>query len=595
MGAIPVRKRDASVYPADSRARPRRAWRALSAALIGLLLGVIASGLFQNIPDISGIPDVSAISQTLRSLPGVRDIYTATSAPMPTSQPATPAPLSPVTLSALSRELQNPIQIENARPGSTGWLIPSGDAATTQIQGYGSAESAAPGQTLTFYVSVQRPHDAYRVDVYRLGWYNGAGGHLMATLDETGQTQGYYDWQNKVLVGCASCRFDQATKLLDAGWKPSFQLTIPGDWTTGLYVAKLTTAENMQAYIHFTVTGDPYSTYVATMPDTSTAAYNDWGGYSLYHGPDELLATRAFKVSLNRPALGWRFGYGAGLSQVIDAIRWMERNGYDVSYASTIDVHERPQLVLTHRAYLSLGHDEYWSAAMRNGVERARDAGIGLAFFGANAAYWNIRFERDRNGVADRIIVCYKSALLDPLYGKDNAHVTVEWRQAPLNRPENALVGVMYAGWTIPPKGWGWFSPSTSSSLFAGTGLRVNTQYGCNDVGYEWDRVYNNGKTPPGLQVLGNSPTQAEEGYASQSETTYYVAPSGAFVFASGSIYWSYALDALHLWDVPRVPANQWCLLTNASAPIPGIQRLMANVMAQVAENHRPEHRRWRP
>lgn len=418
----------------------------------------------------------------------------------------------------------------------------------------------------------------------------------MTSLNETGQAQGYYDWEAKTLVNCASCHFDTTTKLLDAGWRPSFHLTIPSNWMTGLYVAKLTTAGNMQAYIHFTVAGDPYSTYIATMPDTSTAAYNDWGGYSLYHGPDELLATRAFKVSLNRPALGWRFGYGAGLSQVIDAIRWMERNGYDVSYISTIDLHERPQLLMTHRAYLSLGHDEYWSSAMRDGVERARDAGIGLAFFGANAAYWDIRFERDSRGAADRTIVCYKSALLDPLYGKDNAHVTVEWRQAPLNRPENALVGVMYAGWTIPPKGWGWFMQSAASSpLLTGTGLRPGVQYGCNDVGYEWDDVFDNGHTPAGLHVLGDSSTQADEGYASQSKTTYYIAPSGAFVFASGSIYWSYALDALHIWDVPHVHPDQWCLLTNASAPVPGIQRLMANVMAQLASNHRAQHRRWRP
>ncbi len=496
----------------------------------------------------------------------------------------------------------NPILRENALPGSTNWLIANGHAATTQIQGYASAESATAGQELTFYVSTQLPAVPYTVDVYRLGWYHGAGGRLLTTLSEVGQAQGYYDWVHLKLVGCASCRFDPTTRMLDADWRPSFQLTIPASWTTGLYVAKLTTSADSgawQTYIHFTVTGDPAATYVATIPDTTTEAYNDWGGYSLYHGPDGRLATRAFKVSLNRPALGWRFGYGSGLSYVLDAIRWFERNGYDMAYISTMDLHEHPGVLLTHRAYLSLGHDEYWSAAMRNGVEQARNAGIGLAFLGANPAYWNMRFEPDRAGVADRVIVCYKSAALDPLYGRDNANVTVEWRQPPLNRPENALVGIMYTDWTYPPTAWPWrvTGAGASDPLMAGTGLRPGDAYGCNLVGYEFDHIFYNGQTPAGLHVLAQSYADGQDSGPSASQTTYYIARSGALVFASGSIYWSYALDGLHLWDVPHVPAaNRSCLGTAASAPIPGIQRLMANVMAQLIVNHlsmrRPQRQR---
>jgi len=560
--------------------QPRRRWHWLTLAIsLGALLGLISGAALWVTPGTRFLfQDDPAPVRTLRGVAGALN-------PM-----ATPV----VTTSAAP----NPIRVENALSGTTNWRIPDAQAATTQIQGYVSAESAAPGQTLTFYISVQVPQDAYTVDIYRLGWYGGAGGRLMQSLSETGQAQGYYNWAATTLVDCATCTFDPATRMVDAGWKPSFQLTIPSDWTTGLYVAKLTTSEGMQAYIHFTITGDPRSTYVATMPDTTTAAYNDWGGYSLYHGPDALLSSRAFKVSLNRPALGWRFGYGAGLSQVIDAIRWLERNGYDVSYLSTVDLHERPEQLLTHRAYLSLGHDEYWSAAMRNGVEYARDTGVGLAFFGANAAYWNIRFEADHVGNADRVIACYKSALLDPLYGKDNTHVTVEWRQAPLSRPENALIGVMYTNSTIPPNAWPWtVAPTASSPLLAGTGLRPGASYGCNVVGYEWDRIWNNGATPRGLHVLGASYTVGQDGGvgASHSETTYYVARSGAFVFASGSIYWSYALDDLHIWDVPRIYNHRDCLLTSASAAIPAIQALMRNVMTQLVEKRPPQPTKWRP
>jgi hypothetical protein len=475
--------------------------------------------------------------------------------------------------------------------GTTAWQIPSGRAATTEIQGYASDYYVSPRHTITFYISTQRPQDSYTVDIYRIGWYGGAGGRLMATMKETGQAQGYYDMSNTVLVDCRSCSIDYATHLIDANWRPSFVLAIPSAWVTGLYVAKLTTSEGRAAYVHFTVTGNVSAPYLATMPDLTGVAYNDWGGYSLYHGPDQQLATRAFMVSMNRPALGWRYD----LSPVLDAIRWFEHNGYNMSYTSNLEISEHPDILFTHRAYLSMGHDEYWTLTMRNDVEHARDSGLGLVFLGANAVNWNIRLEPDSRGDTDRIVVCYKSAPLDPLYGKDNANVTVEWREAPLLRPENALIGEMYVSWTYPPKGWPWYPSYVTGAdplgLMTGTGLRSGVSYGCNVVGYEWDQVNNNGASPPGLHVLAISPTITAKGYYSSSDTVYYIAKSGALVFATGSIYFAYALDNLHIWDVPNVPPYNTCLTTNRSAAIPGIQTLMANVMFELTINHHAPHR----
>jgi hypothetical protein len=442
---------------------------------------------------------------------------------------------------------------------------------------------------MPFYISTQRSGDPYRVDVYRIGWYGGTGGRLMTSMAETGQAQGYFDSTNEVLAACTTCIFDPATRLLNANWQPSFSLTIPQNWVTGLYVAKLTTREGKQAYVHFTVTGNYSADYLATMPDLTTDAYNDWGGYSLYHGPDQQFDSRAFKVSMNRPALGWRFTFAT----LVDAIRWFERNGYNMSYTSNLEISEHPTTVFTHRAYISVGHDEYWTLTMRNTIEKARDSGIGLAFLGANAAGWNVRLEPDNHRDTDRTVVCYKSLGFDPLYGKDNADVTVEWRKAPLLRPENALIGEMYADWTWPPRGWPWY-PSYSTAddpleLMSDTGLRSGVSYGCNVVGYEWDSVVNNGATPPGLHTLAISPTVAASGYLGRSETVYYIAQSGALVFASGSIYFAYALDNLHFWDVPypqNFPSYNTCLGTSSSAAIPGIQILMEHVMLALPFNH---------
>lgn len=471
------------------------------------------------------------------------------------------------------------IQRENAQRGTASWIITPDHRATTEIQAYASALSVQASDTLTFYVSVQVDGTAYIANIYRLGWYGGEGGRLLLSEYKRGQAQGYYDQVDGTLVGCASCTLDPTTDMVEANWQPSFAITIPTNWVTGVYLATLTDANGKQTYVTFDVRGDPTSAYVVVTPDTTAEAYNTWGGYSLYIGPDGTGTTRANTVSFNRPlvSLGgfpWQIAagdtYDQGLPTYIDAVRWFEHAGYDVSYMSSVDLDQHPGLLRSHAAYISVGHDEYWSKAMRDGVEQARDAGISLIFMGANTAYWQIRFQADSAGIPDRHIVCYKDSANDPLNGVDNSQVTVQWRDPPLNRPENALIGIMYAGNVRSGLGFSWYlADQANSPLLAGTGLKPGQAYGCDLVGYEWDRVVDNGDTPAGLQVIGDSPTVADQG--GYSSTTSYTAPSGAFVFASGSIYWGHALDSY------RIGAVGGC--TQPDTVVPGIQKLMANVM----------------
>ena len=56
-------------------------------------------------------------------------------------------------------------------------------------------------------------------------------------------------------------------------------------------------------------------------------------------------------------------------------VRWLERNGYDVSYFTGVDTDRRGGELAEHRAFLSVGHDEYWSGQQRANVEAARGAG----------------------------------------------------------------------------------------------------------------------------------------------------------------------------------------------------------------------------
>src|SRR5947209_5033908 len=124
----------------------------------------------------------------------------------------------------------NAILRENAWTGSSGWKIPAGRQATTQIQAYADATSVLPGKALTFSVSTQQDGTQYWLDIYRLGWYGGDGGRLLLSIGmQVGHAQGYYNAVTHQLLGCLSCVIDRQTKRVEANWQPSYALTIPAD------------------------------------------------------------------------------------------------------------------------------------------------------------------------------------------------------------------------------------------------------------------------------------------------------------------------------------------------------------------------------
>ena len=97
-------------------------------------------------------------------------------------------------------------------------------------------------------------------------------------------------------------------------------------------------------------------------------------------------------------------GLGALLRSLAGAVRLRR------TYSTNLDTHANGGRLLNHKGFLSVGHDEYWSKAMYDAVEAARDAGVNLAFFGANTVYWQVRFEPSAGGVPNRVMVCYKGA-----------------------------------------------------------------------------------------------------------------------------------------------------------------------------------------
>jgi hypothetical protein len=425
-----------------------------------------------------------------------------------------------------------------------------------QIEGYADHASVVPGGTIGFYVSTTSP--LYDLNISRMGWYDGQGGHLLQTVT--------------ALPGIDQPipSPDPDTGLVAANWELSYSLYVPENWLSGIYLVRLLAHNETQdfGYIVFVVRDDTQvADFVYKVAVNTYQAYNIWGGKSLYDYQSTDGA--ASKVSFDRPYAQWR-GAGHFFEWDFPMIRWLEREGYNVTYITDLDAHESNAYQVGRRVLLSVGHDEYWSKEMRDGWEAARDAHHALAFFSGNVSYWQVRLEPSARGVANRVLVCYKFAARDPLWRQDNSRVTVMWRDEVVGRPENALVGVMGDGKTIPyGQDDSYVVLEASHWILAGTAARPGEAWS-RIVGYEWDHVVDNGRTPPDLVILAKSPVVDVDGRASVADSVYY--RQGGMVFAAGTLDWSWALDDSRVPD--RVD--------------PRIQRMTANILGAFRQGEPP-------
>ena len=433
----------------------------------------------------------------------------------------------------------NPVVTENQQPGQSNWDVGSliSDDTTGQIKGYASAVSVNQNQGITFYVTVN-PVQTYTIDIFRIGWYGGAGGRLR---QHVGPLTGIH--QN-------ACPTDATTGLISCAWSPSYSFTVPSDWTSGIYIALLTNAAGYQNHIVFCVKDGRPATYVYQQSVLTYEAYNNYPddkttGKSLYdynsYGANTAVnSPRAAKVSFDRPYSGK--GSGQFLWWELQAVRWLEKSGYDVTYTTDIDTHENGAALKNSKGFLSVGHDEYWTSQMFDAVQAARDAGVGIAFFGSNTAFWQVRLEASAAGVPDRVVVCYKDANVDPIQGPTT---TVNFRAAPVNRPEQGLEGVQFTS-SIPfGNHLDYVVINSSHWIYNGTGLKDGDHI-AGLLGYEMDRYMSNYVTPASLSrtLLSNSPFTNDGGVADYANSSIYQAPSGAWVFASGTTYWGLGLDS---------------------------------------------------
>jgi len=443
----------------------------------------------------------------------------------------------------------NPIVVENRNPGSDGWQLPwqgysVSDDTNMQIKGYTGAESVERGRTVPLKVTVN-PAQAFTVDVFRLGHYQGLGGRLMEHLGPFAGVQQ------------PACGIDQTTLMNVCDWSTSVELRVPFTWISGVYVAVLTNASGYQSLIPFWVIEENRHSDMLYLSSLNTyEAYNNFPydppandpqglpltGHSLYDY-NSAGATPAVKVTFDRP-FNCQYG-GPGDGGLYDfepeLISFIEGSGYDVTYANEPVVDAMPWMLQRHKVIVVGGHAEYQTMTNYDALTHARDHGVGLAFISGNEIYWQVRYQGDF-GVARRVVVGYKDWAPDPV--KDPRLRTIRWRD--LGRPEQKLIGVQ-----LPENGWmnwggqPWVPQNTGHWAFAGSGLQDGIRVNAEIAGYEIDDYDPTVGPPAGSDytLLSAGTFRNYQHHFLIQNSSIYRSFAGNWVWASGSMDWAWGLS----------------------------------------------------
>ncbi|MFM7167362.1 MAG: N,N-dimethylformamidase beta subunit family domain-containing protein, partial [Planctomycetaceae bacterium] len=461
---------------------------------------------------------------------------------------------------------------ENAREGTADWrLTKTGvDSASKYrcpwIEGFASRTSVRAGESIQFFVSTN-PASAFRIEIFRMGYYGGLGARLMQQL---GPYQGVV--QPEAETG--------PRRLRECRWEPCVELVIPDDWVSGVYVGRLTAErEGWQSYLIFIVRDDRPADLLFQCADTTWQAYNRWPDqFALYdNGHEKWYCGPDVDVSFDRP-------YGR-YCQILDAplttgsgswflweypfAYWLEQQGYDVSYLSCLDTHADPAGLLRAKGFLSIGHDEYYSLEMYQHLLSARDAGVSLCFFSGDTCWGRIDPRPGWHGGAGRIF-SRVDAFGPCLPGAE------AWSGAdrfPYQTPsEAALIGAR----NVPPVTGGadWICRLPEHWVFAGTGM-VEGEGIPGLVGWEWMGMP---AEIAGLEVLASGRTTHGSGRSGSDgfyTATIYPGPRGNFVFNAATCWWCDGLSEPPGYLRPKV-------YTEPRGVDRRVQRITANLLDRI-------------
>jgi hypothetical protein len=413
---------------------------------------------------------------------------------------------------------------ENHRPGRWGWI--RHDASRRHVEAYGSQVSVVAGQSLAVHVSTV-PVARYRIEVFRLGWYGGAGARLVECLPACAagaagaRGSPGHQGHSRPVPGA-----DRATGELALRWPVTDRIHTHPNWLTGEYLAQIVLASGPERgradWVPFIVRPAQPTPGAITVviPVNTWEAYNNWGGKSLYTF-NSTGGRAAVKVSFERPWARDEENDSFPVAFEYRYIQFLERSGFPLEYATDVDVDRRPDVLLGHRLAMAIGHGEYWSGAIRGAWDAARAAGENLAFLGANIGFWQIRYEDRR-----RTIVEYRDSSLDP--DPAAAGKTTFFRGLDPPRPECELEGVEFQwGGLEPPLVNDYIVTAAANPWLMEAGLRPGDVLR-GAVRGEWDAVHPRCDAPTPTVLF-------HYGGADPADATVTNTPAGGRVLALGS------------------------------------------------------------
>ena len=378
------------------------------------------------------------------------------------------------------------------------------------IEGYTDQLSYLPGEEINFHLSSSAT--SCSIVITRLG----ISPDTVLIVDSV-QVSEYAVPENASSHGCH--------------WPEAFESSIPGTWKSGYYEVTMYVEDEGGKFIQRnsrTAKGQLFFVVRSSSPGRNSIllqlatntynAYNNWGGFSLYsyHAQSNL---QGHRVSFDRPPNSqfrqWE----------LDFVKWAESRGYELDYAVNSDLEFHPEILDHYQLVLSVGHDEYWSASMRDHLEAFISGGGNVAFFSGNSVCWQVRSEDE-----GRALTCWKQTFqMDPAYPSGN-HDTLStlWSHHLVDRPENQLTGVgfLHGGYH---RSHGQFMDGSGAYtvhrpdhwIFEGTDLTKESQFGGKHtvVGYECDGcemefidglpypTHQDG-TPESFVILGTAPAR---------------------------------------------------------------------------------------
>jgi len=470
------------------------------------------------------------------------------------------------------------IRHENAREGASDWQltrvrINQGKWRTSLIEGYCSQQSYRVGETLRISVSSD-PARRFHLDVYRMGYYGGKGARLVRRWEALqGKTQPV------PALGPLPGR------LRECRWEPSVEVTVPDDWLSGVYLGKLTTVPESksepywQSYVIFVVRDDRQADVMFQVSDNTWQAYNQWpAAESLYTHPDGAHAA-GVAVSFDRPygmytqifepALS--IGSGEFLLWEYPLCYWLEQQHYDVTYVSNADCLEPASLTRT-KAFLSVGHDEYWDVRQYDAAEAAIQAGVSYLWLCGNSVFVTSPFSPSHDGRPKRIIT--RTGTFGALRDEERAAYPTLFPGIVQRGPdERRIIG---ARSVVPFNGGGdWTCVSPRHWAFAGTGMR----HGHSIPGLVgWEHHGDPDPDRAGLEVLAEGSIWAGGATEGRYAATIFPGPKGNPVFNAATIFWSQGLSS------PPGHTLPWSHWSRPHGPDPRVQRITRNVLRRALE-----------